>query len=508
MSGPKPPPAEPGRARRLGIRGTFLKLDAPLSMSAHTLRHLLSLALAAAALSACGADPLDAVDPIELDEPFPIATSGEEARSIILISLDTLRADHLSAYGYERPTSPELEDFASGATLYSRCQATAPWTLPSHASMFTGLYPFEHGARTYPREKLESAREFNNTIPLPESHVTLAEVLRECGYTTAAVTANEGFLTEKYGLSQGFDYWDNEDARAWGINRRVFQWLHDHDKEEPFFLFINYMDTHRPYNNKKRPDIPHHEKPNLPQLSSAILGEKEYDKARVQVLHDVYDTAVANLDEHLGKLFDRLQKLGLFDDALIVVTSDHREFLGEHELMDHAKDVYQGATHVPLIVKAPRQTEGRVDDEWISLVHIPELVLAHTRDCDSAALFARQRDAVVSELFGPRPRQKEGIWRFRRVRRAVMHENFKYVDSSDGEIELYDLGADPGEQSNLLDARPGVARQLGDLLDGHFGDIQVPDDLNFVEMTAEDLETMKHLGYAGGGDEDEDSSED
>ena len=455
-------------------------------------------------LGSCAED--EGARPEHLPDRFPISESGEVAPAIILIALDTLRADHLGAYGYERPTSPELDAFAAGATLYTRCQATAPWTLPSHASMFTGLYSFEHGARTFPRDLVPSAREFNNTIPLPEEHRTIAEVLRDCGYATASVTANEGFLTEKYGLSQGFDHWDNKSARAWGINNRVFKWLRTRPKDKPFFLFLNYMDTHRPYNNKRRPDIPYHAKPEINKLVPLILSQEEYDRDQVQVLHDVYDTAIANLDEHIGALFEQLRKLGLFDDALIIVTSDHGEFLGEHELVDHAKDVYQGATHVPLIVKAPGQTEGRLDDGWISLVHIPELILPYTQGCDVTELFARQREAVLSELYGPRPRQKEGIWRFRRVRRAVMRGDYKYVDSSDGQNELYDLKSDPDELTNLLERNEGETDRFLGLLDGHFGDIQVPESLNFVEMSDADLEIMEQLGYASGGDEEDEDT--
>jgi len=459
---------------------------------------LLPLALCAA----CGGTESEAPAPIP--DSSPLAETGNQTDLIILISLDTLRADHMSLYGYERPTSPELEDFAKAATVYTRCQTTAPWTLPAHASMFTGLYPFEHGARTYPRDQVDQPRKFNNTIRLPDRHVTLAEVLGDCGYRTGAVTANEGFLTEQYGLSQGFDHWDNDDTRAPIINGRALSWLTEQPEDEPVFLFINYMDTHRPYNNAPRPNIPHHEKHGIAKLAAEVLGQGEYTQDQVQQLVDVYDTSVANLDEALGELLDELRRLELFDQALIVVTSDHGEFLGDHELMDHAKDVYQGAAHVPLIVKAPGQTEARVDDGWISLVHIPEIVLAHTRGCGIDTLNGRQRETVLTELFGPRPRQKLGAWRFKRVRRALMQGDFKFVQSSDGNDELYNLLADPGELQNLLAERSELAGKLSELLELHYGDIQVPEELNLIEMSDEDLETMRAMGYAGGDEEEDD----
>ncbi|MFT5048843.1 MAG: arylsulfatase A-like enzyme [Chlamydiales bacterium] len=462
-------------------------------------RPLPGLLLALALCMGCGSDQVG--PPAPAPEPAAIAESGTPTDLIILISLDTLRADHMSVYGYERSTSPELEDFAKAATVYTRCQTTAPWTLPSHASMFTGLYPFEHGVRTYPKEQVDQPRRFNNTIRLPERYVTLAEVLSDCGYRTGAVTANEGFLTEQYGLSQGFDHWDNRDARAPGINSRALNWLIDQPRDEPRFLFINYMDTHRPYNNAPRANIPHHEDHRIADLAAAVLGEGEYTEEQVQVLVDVYDTSVGNLDESLGEFFDQLRRLELFDQALIVITSDHGEFLGDHQLMDHAKDVYQGAAHVPLIVKAPGQTEPHVDNDWISLVHIPEIVLTHTRGCGIDSLNGRHRESVLTELFGPRPRQKLGAWRFKRVRRALMHGDFKFVDSSDGNDELYNLLADPEELCNLLEERSDLAQQLSALLDSQYGDIQIPVELNFVEMSDEDHETMRALGYAGDDEE-------
>ena len=431
-------------------------------------------------------------DPVETGPP----------PSIVLISLDTLRADHLSLYGYERPTSPNLIEFARTATLYERAHTTAPWTLPSHGSMFTGLYPFEHGARTYDKSQIPEARKYTNTIPLPSQHRTLAEALRDYGYTTAGVAANKAFLTEKFGLHQGFDYWDNDDGRWWEINERVAGWL-DSAPQEPFFLFINYMDTHRPYNNKRRDDIPyvHPSEAKLNQVIPKILNQEDVPAEALQRLTDVYDTSIANLDEGLGALFADLRQRGLFDDTLIVITSDHGEFLGEHQLAEHSKDVYQGVSHVPLVVKAPGQETAEVDTDLVSLVHIPGIVLSHIPELRDAERFPDpERDAVLTENFGPRPRTvRDAAWRarFERVRRGLIRENYKFVDSSDGHDELYDLFADPTELVDLHAKHPELAAELQALMDSRFGDIVTPEEVNAVELSEEELETMRQLGYAG-----------
>ncbi|MBT3223583.1 MAG: sulfatase, partial [Proteobacteria bacterium] len=163
------------------------------------------------------------------------------AKNILFISLDTVRADHLSVYGYHLPTSPNLEALADHATLYRRAQASAPWTLPSHASMFTGLYPFEHGAHTpEPGGK-------NKAVVLNQDLTTIAEVLSSNGYVTGAIVANAAFLGKKFALDQGFAEYEIKRGTGDEINKRALTWLRK-NKDQSFFLFLNYMDAHRPYN--------------------------------------------------------------------------------------------------------------------------------------------------------------------------------------------------------------------------------------------------------------------
>lgn len=451
-------------------------------------------------LAACGHSDRAAVEELN-DAP--------SSPHLILIVLDTLRTEHLSVYGYERPTSPQLEAFAATATRYDRAQAAAPWTLPSHASMFTGLYPFEHGAHTLDPRRVGERVEGLNVAPLSQAHTTLAEELRARGYTTGAVIANKGFLGERYQLDQGFesyevDWWLHED-----VNERAFRFLETH-RAEPFFLFLNYMDTHGPYNCAPRPEFPpsgsrYDAQELLKEYKHHVLeGTTPPPGVRERLLMQ-YDTSIANLDEGLGELFDRLRELGLFDDALIIVTSDHGEYFGEKDLVTHSKDVYQGAVRIPLIVKAPGQTVGRVDDRLISHVHLGGLVLAHTAAGLTKGTFASYwpREAVLAENYFTRMEDLKSSWgpRFMRVRSVLYDGPYKFIRSSDGQDELYHLDRDPEELHNLVDEEPERAERMRLELVARMPNERRAEQEAAPELTEEEMQTMRDLGYAG--DEDE-----
>lgn len=432
---------------------------------------------------------------------------------VLFITLDTLRADHLDFYGYGRPTSPELAEFAAGATVYTRAQAAAPWTLPSHASMFTGLYPHEHGAHTWPFESFPGQPEgFINVSPLAEEHKTLAEVFQDAGCATAAVVANVAFMDERFGMSQGFDHYDRRMGRVEAVNERVLEWLDEHG-QGPFFLFVNYMDTHSPYNTKPLEDRslgPLGGENTLKRASRLVLDPTlEAPEFLLRQLVNQYDTAIANLDRGLGELFDELRRRGLYHDTLIVITSDHGEYLGEKDLIEHSKDVYQGALHVPLIVKAPGQTEGDTDEDWISHVHLPGLILGLSRLPSGSAIALENwprpsREWVISENYYSRAADLRAPWgdRFDRVRRVLVRGDMKFIGSSDGAHELYDLALDPQETVNLLGQETPAENPLAAELDAWLRSRPAAPPAGNVELDPELLEFMRGLGYAGEDDEE------
>jgi len=190
------------------------------------------------------------------------ACDAAEGRThnIVLVTLDTLRRDHLGSYGYPLHTSPELDAFASQATRFDRAYATAPWTLPTHASLFTGRHPFEHGARTPPRTATRPGVKALNALPLGREHVTLAEVLADEGFRTAAFVSNTLFLGTRFQLDQGFDSYVVERLPGAEIVDRATRWLERHIRDQPgvpFFLFLSHGHAPAlPVEARERPSAP------------------------------------------------------------------------------------------------------------------------------------------------------------------------------------------------------------------------------------------------------------
>jgi len=445
----------------------------------------------------------------------------ERQRRHGLISLDTLRADHLGVYGYARETSPKLDEFARSATLYSRAHTTAPWTLSAHASLFTGLYPAEHGAQMIRRQP---GADPDLRLPLSASARTLAEVLSGAGYQTAAISANLMYLVPRYGLDQGFQYFETlkgggkkQPARGSEINARARHWLKERLKgrdDRPFLLFLNYMDVHTPYNTTPREGFlentpPYSAKKRKVREARVNAGKRPIPPEILEETVDQYDLAIANLDESLGQFFAFLRTMHLFDDALIIVLSDHGEYLGEHALLGHAKDVYQGAMRVPLIIKAPGQERPEREERLISLVHLPHMIL-------EAAGLADRVDAELFPYRWPEERiqgqMRFSLWidlvqpwgkRFNRIREALYEGQHKFIHSSDGRHELYDLEEDPDEVDNLLVGSPALAARWSE----HFAMVRPeeretgadtePETVEHVDrdLSEEDREKLRALGY-------------
>lgn len=447
-------------------------------------------------------------------EPDPLA----EAPNVVLIVLDTVRADHLSCYGYDRLTTPHIDALCDSAVRYTHCRATGPWTLPSHASMFTGRFPYQHRARTEaePDGGLQE-------LPLSFEHWTLAESLASTGYRTGAFVANAAYLREEFQLDQGFEHYVVEREPALEKNKAAFEWMDD--GEGPFFLFLNFMDAHRPYNTRPideeraqafAPDGVVHSATLLDQLYAEVMGQgREGSADIVEELVARYDTGIANADLAVGEIVARLKERGLWEQTLLIVTSDHGEFFGEHGLVEHSKDVYEEVLHVPLVVKWPGETSAvRVAEDLISIADVPALVMESMPedfDAEQRGLFKRSSlpDLSLAENNFSRSKDLRSAYgqRFMRERRVLYSGKHKLILSSDGGNELYDLDADPGEATNLFEQRPKVAKRLSMALKQYVtanpGEI---DRAQPVQLDSQALQDLKALGYTG--EDEEDDSED
>jgi arylsulfatase A-like enzyme len=435
---------------------------------------------------------------------IPLKLEAGEPPNIVLIVLDTVRADHLSCYGYERPTTPAIDALARYATRYENAISTAPWTLPSHASMFTGLAPHEHGAHGF----LPEGPNQNDVTPLREDLPVLAEVLKEQGYATAAFSANNVFLTRRWGLARGFDTYEVRHRYADAHNREVIGWLDEH-AAGPFFLFVNYIDAHRPYNVRHRPGFltspPNGNGRLIDRLRRQVMGTDDPipEDLRAQVI-DQYDNAIAHMDDAVGDLLLELDRRGLRERTIVVVTSDHGEYFGEHRLVEHNMDVYQPGVHVPLIVYTPGQTP-EVDAEVVTSQDMAFLLAERVGTKDvRVALTALSRGPgthpALAENYYSRPWDVfSEIWghRFQRIRRALYEWPNKVIHATDGTQELYDLERDPDEARDLGPQLPGVTQRMASAIDREAARSAAQDraDTPEVQLTDEEVAQMRALGY-------------
>jgi arylsulfatase A-like enzyme len=421
---------------------------------------------------------------------FDAAAAAPDKPNVLLIVMDTVRAGNMSLYGYQRDTTPNLRQFAQTATVYKRAIAASDFTLATHATMFTGLYPDWNGA-------IQSASPGTIALPLHPQHATVAEMLRSMGYWTVESAANYGFLAPWTGLTRGFAVSDltrpvvlsskdrpfylREMARRMlgffvntgpldqpsrissDINRRAIAYLEQiKANSKPFFLFVNYMDAHTPYVSAPPFDtrFGSSRRLNPSDLHDVKLrvdgGKRRLRPEESRALMAAYDGGIAAEDTAIADLLHRLRELGLYDKTFIIVTADHGDTFGEHDLMDHFLGfVYQELVHVPLVVKYPGQHEGKTSDELVSQVDLMPTVLDALGVMPPSELQGRSLlkpsgpEEIVYSRGTRSPLVGLGNQRFEGQRRAIFSGSLKLITWTAGPPELYDLAQDPQELHNL-----------------------------------------------------------
>ena len=419
--------------------------------------------------------------------------------NIVLITLDTTRADHLGCYGYERNTSANLDRFAERARIYDRCIAPSTWTLPSHASLFTGKLPSSHGARKDPNGPLR----FTQGVAGPESwnidrvrsiaadQQTLAGLLSDAGYQTLGLVSGP-WLKPIFGLHKGFDHYDDRNITT--INGRIASDVTDSAlrvldqvKTEPWFMFLNYFDPHPPYEAPGRYRlmfVP-------PGTKLPKTGEKPSDELR----RDVYDAEVFYMDIHLGRLLDGLKQRGQFDDAWIIITADHGHLLGEHGMYGHADTPYQEVAHLPMIIKEPGMAmSGGRTDQWIQLIDLMPMItdrldIALPPGVQGERPDRRKRPLITESRTLP-PLKVNGSWT------AIFEGDMKYIANTQGRNMLFNLAVDPSEQNNLLNDQPDLGAPLAGKMVAYLASLPEPGPPGpTTEIDAKTLETLRSLGY-------------
>jgi arylsulfatase A-like enzyme len=417
----------------------------------------------------------------------------EEPRrpNVLLVTLDTTRADRLSCYGHDRETSPNLDRLAAAGVRFTDFVNVSSWTLPTHASLMTGLHPRTHGAHydALGGESLGAAVEAEHAqhfrvSALPDEAVTLAEVLSDAGYATGGVGAGP-WLKPVFGLGQGFELYDADVDQLSGrpaseVNAIALPFLREH-AEEPFFLFLNYFDPHDPY-----------EPPPGTAASSAPI--------------DRYDAEIAVMDAALGEVLDELARLGVYDDTWIVIVTDHGEAFGEHGRNGHGHSLFEEEIRGALVIKAPADATRRFDpDERCQQVHLmPTLLdalgLSSTAPLDAEPLGSVRRPAVAELYENPKDRHY-GVESRQRHLQAVYHGTHKLILSTradDPAAGLFDLAADPGEREDLSARDAELHASLREVLAEWQATLTPPLDRVAPEgVDALTLEQLEALGYTG-----------
>lgn len=407
-----------------------------------------------------------------------------KATNVIVILVDTLRADHLSLYGYERSTSPNLDKLAEESLVFSRAISTASWTPPGTTSVLSGLYPTTH--TNQPPKRLTTAAHLGNKIP-PEVKL-LPVILKEQLYQTAALTSNP-WITEEFGFDRGFDrfyYSKHIDAKNLieRSKKTIDRFLQNSDT--PFFLYLHLIDPHAPY-------TAHSEFPFQGKLSRGNYSEEAMGDI------NAYDSEIAFTDFHLGRLFDYLKSKGLYEDSIIVVVSDHGEAFHEHGITGHGFNLHIEEVHVPLIIKGIGKT-GFVTEAVSQVDIVPTLLdklkIAAPYALDGISLLnpslIKQRAGVYSETYRIyRQRAFSTVAGERLIVEMGDIENPKELMSKKG---LYDLNKDPYESNSIEDAP--MYDELRSYLESMVAKnipITTPQEVEIESKTVEQLETLGYI---------------
>jgi len=448
-------------------------------------RTAIGAVLCAAMLSACG------------------GSGSERPPNLILISIDTLRPDRLGCYGHDRDTSPAMDELATGGARFADVTASSPWTLPSHASLLTGMYPSRHGVKSH-------LHRLHGEIP------TLAELLAARGFHTMAVV-NYQNLTSRFGFDRGFEsfsyvseFSDTRDPNRTIQNRgeeivdQALAWLEDRD-DRPFFLFLHFYDVHTDLTPAPRfRDMfvqPYAGPMNgtTEQLAMLRRAGISISEADVRHLFDLYDAEIRQLDEQIGRLVRYLGDQGLREETLIVLTSDHGEEFQEHGSLLHGRTYYQEVIAIPLLLNGPGVPAGLTVPEPVHLVDVAPTMLgllglpapSNGDGVDLSVYWHAPETAPRGRfLFAEADHNNERPDMQRMLR---VGSNKLLYNRFSGKTELYDLSADAEERNDLAAMQESQLTALRKRIEAFMAaDRPGP---AVAPPTPEEIENLGKLGY-------------
>lgn len=450
--------------------------------------------------------------------------SPDDRLSVVLVSIDTLRADHLSCYGYDRPTSPTIDRFATEGLLFEQCVNTGGGTLPVHLSMLTSLSPTVHGV--FP----------DNGRALSEGHTTLAEALRDDGYATAAFV-DGGYLSGNFGFTQGFDlYFDRnykgvigkiesyfDDGGLAELLPRALAWLRRH-RDRPFFLFLHTYDTHSAVTR-----LPYESPPpfldrfvasgysgsfdgcrsgrcaselllwhNQARRERALGPDELFTTGEMEYMVALYDGAIAYVDHEFGRLLMALEEFGVAQRTLVVLTSDHGEEFLEHGLLLHDQN-YEEVARVPLILRFPNRSHaGRRVADLVSTLDLLPSILDAT---GLPPLPQAMGGSLLPLASNPSAARFERPVFIVGGQEKLRTREWSLLADYNQPLELYSLTDDPTEQVNRIAERPELAADLfSRLREIRSREFAIRDRLDVAEseqavLTPNEVENLRALGY-------------
>ncbi|OLZ40768.1 sulfatase [Natrinema saccharevitans] len=482
-------------------------------------------------------------------------------RNVAVIVMDTMRASSVDSVSLGSGSFASLDENHDKIVNINNAFTSAPWTLPSHASLFTGTTPSKHGAHAGHKQ-------------LNDTHTTLAEVLANEGYETVAVS-NNTWVSEEFGFNQGFEtfyktwqyvqsdtdlgkisqtydgfnmLWEatktvfkgnpvtnvtnaiygqffrraNDDG-ATRTNKWIKNWLTSRDDSRPFFLFVNYLEPHLEY----RPPKAHAEE-HLPEgvtyeeamevsqdAWGYIAGRVELSREDFEVLRALYRAEIAYLEEKIEEVIDLLKAVNEWEETLFILTSDHGENIGDHNLMDHQYALYDTLLHVPLYVRDSSFEDCEIDD-IVQLIDIPPTILdildidaSDAREQFQGISFYPDADETrkyaVAEYMAPQPSMdaletkigdlSEHVYDYDRSLRSIRTDQYKYIRGSDGSQELYDIQRDPQERNDLTASKEDIVGQFDATLDEWLNSFEQTEDTDSVSMDEDTKSRLEDLGY-------------
>jgi len=423
--------------------------------------------------------------------------TSQDDFNIVLITIDALRADHLSCYGYERKTTPNIDRIAEQGILFKNVIAPSSWTVPSMASLFTSVYPSNHRVTESIFYK-----------PAEEKHIlskeltTLTEILKANGYTTFGVSSNVN-LDEKRGFKRGFDYFKHLKKLSIAplVNKSVCLWEDEIKNSNKFFLWVHYIDPHFPYYAKN----PWIEQYTTKELILKLNSQKKLSlkklmpalKQNPRLLASLiahYDSEINFVDNHIGELIQRFE---LSKNTFIIITADHGEEFLEHDHLAHGHNLYKETIHIPLIAKLPYNTKKEMVERHVNLVDIMPSILQ--------ILNIKQPEQTLGKSFWPKEKLlKTNTFDYsyseldlENSLKSIITPKWKYIyDYVDKTEYLYHIKSDSCEQNNLVDTKTAQLDKLREhLFQWVSASKQYPKKIRPVQISPEEKEKLKELGY-------------